>query len=159
MTTTLQPPPLPESGMINIQPIVRAGLSRIIAKEIYPDGYTNEQLLGVAGELIFSLYLSGLNIPHQLNKKWLANEPVPSFDLLVYNWRMDVKTFPRENTDAMIKKRELENEKKVIEKYILLQILDEVTARFWIKDKKEISTWPQVQGKFGMNYKKPIKDL
>lgn len=156
---SIQPPSLQRSGQITVQPIIRAGLPRIIGEKIYGDQVKDNQLIGIAGELIFSLYLSGLNITHKLNRNWLNDAPVPQFDLMIYDWRIDVKTFPEKNWDLMIKVDEFNNVKKVIDKYCFIQLLDEITARYWIFDKSDVGQWETKTGQFGMNYFKPIKDI
>jgi hypothetical protein len=154
---------LPKSGRITIHEIVRSGIAKLVCHQRHGK-ITEQKLLGVTGEIIFSTYLSELQIMHEMHPDWLGKNPVEAYDIFALNQRFDVKTFV-DGYDLMIPKTVHENSDKMIDQYVWIQLLDKYTAKYWMVDYHSVSGWEIKKGKFAnsnvwhYNYAKPIKSF
>lgn len=114
--------------------------------------------LGVKGELIFASYLYKCGIPHTTNK-WLDDNPIVAYDILVANKKVDIKTIRPDGWDLLVTVKSHNNQEKLIDSYVFLQILDDTNARYWIFKHEEVSKWSIKNTKYNDNYFKPISEL
>jgi len=114
--------------------------------------------LGVKGELIFSVYLYKLGIPHTTNTL-LDDNPVIECDMMVMGKRVEIKTLRPDGWDLFVRVGSHHNQDKKIDSYVFVQIIDDTNARYWIFKYDEVSTWKRKTTIYNENYYKPIKEL
>lgn len=111
-------------------------------------------VLGVKGELIFAHQLFTLGIDYELNVL-CADKPVVGCDIIIGNYRIDVKASYPQSKSLLVNERS-HHKAKDITHYAFVQLLTDTTARYWIFEKQLITNWELRKMKFTNAYYKQI---
>lgn len=118
-------------------------------------------ILGIKGELIFAYYLFTKGKKYQMNKI-LDSRPIQSYDITVEGEDaisyLDVKTIRSDAPDLLVNE-EAHKKSKGITDYAFLQITGLNTARAWICNISEVSTWKIKNVKYSNAYFKTITEI
>lgn len=121
------------------------------------DDSARVHILGVKGEMIFSYFLQAQNINHRINKV-LSGLPGTDWDILIKGKRIDVKSI-KSGSNQLTVNKEAHKKKNSIDYYAFVQVVNDVSANYWIVNYNEVNNWEVKKLKYSEAYCLEIKRL